>query len=214
MSALPAPPPAPPARSCGGILDSQNRLAPLCALESAGSILRHLCGLLLLRRLPGDLRSFGCYASPQASSMVANLVEGVSYPFFYSLADMGDWSTGQQCYICRRCKVSIKSNAEIAVEVSTIPLDELVPDTERVLLIKVDVQGWEYHVLGGASNLLSRRKGEAPYPYLIYEEDEHLLQAGNSSAQDIRTFLTSVGYNHCKRHGNGAHGKRNRQICF
>jgi hypothetical protein len=89
MSALPAPPPAPPARSCGGILDSQNRLAPLCALESAGSILRHLCGLLLLRRLPGDLRSFGCYASPQASSMVANLVEGVSYPFFYSLADMG-----------------------------------------------------------------------------------------------------------------------------
>jgi hypothetical protein len=70
-------------------------------------------------------------------------------------------------------------------------------------MIKIDVQGWEYHVLRGASKLLSRRKGEAPY--LIYEEDERLLQASNSSAQEIRAFLTSVGYNHCKRRGPGAH---------
>lgn len=157
--------------------------------------------------------STGCTSTGCSTALWCITLRGCSFWSSWDYYDaQGDWSTGQQCYICRRCKVSIKSNAEIAVEVSTIPLDELVPDTERVLLIKVDVQGWEYHVLGGASNLLSRRKGEAPY--LIYEEDEHLLQAGNSSAQDIRTFLTSVGYNHCKRHGNGAHGKRNRQICF
>jgi FkbM family methyltransferase len=59
-------------------------------------------------------------------------------------------------------------------------LDEVVPDSERVLMIKIDVQGWEYHVLKGASNLLSRRKDEAPY--LIYEEDERLLLASNNSA--------------------------------
>jgi len=35
------------------------------------------------------LRPFDCYASPQASPVVANLVEGVPRPFFYSLADMG-----------------------------------------------------------------------------------------------------------------------------
>jgi hypothetical protein len=35
----------------------------------------------------------------------------------------------------------------------------------------------------------------------IYEEDEHLLQAGNTSGKEIRTFLTSFGYNHYKRHG-------------
>jgi hypothetical protein len=56
-------------------------------------------------------------------------------------------------------------------------------------MIKVDVQGWEYHVLGGAANLLSRREGEAPYPYLIYEEVEHLLQASNSSAQEKRHII-------------------------
>jgi hypothetical protein len=41
------------------------------------------------RHLPGDLRSFDCYASQQAFPVVANLVEGVPYPFLYSLADMG-----------------------------------------------------------------------------------------------------------------------------
>nr|CAD1829349.1 unnamed protein product [Ananas comosus var. bracteatus] len=88
-------------------------------------------------------------------------------------------------------KLAFKSNEEIAIEVPTIPLDEVIPDSERVLLIKIDVQGWEYHVLRGASRLLSRRKPEAPY--LIYEEDERLLQASNSSSQEIRTFLQMLG---------------------
>lgn len=261
------------------------------------------------------LRPFDCYASPQASPVVANLVEGVPRPFFYSLADMGNLPDHPHKNIARLlkgkpfrkpdisetiqellggevgrgrpsdgvvvdvganvgmasfaaavmgfrvlafepvfenlqricdgvylnrvqdrivlyhaaasdrvgnitmhkvigrldnsaisaigAKLAFKSNEEIAVEVTTIPLDEVVPDTERVLIVKVDVQGWEYHVLRGASKLLSRRKGEAPY--LIYEEDERLLQASNSSAQEIRAFLTSVGYNHCTRQGNDAH---------
>jgi len=100
-------------------------------------------------------------------------------------------------------KLAFKSNEEVAVEVATIPLDEVIPDAQHVVLIKIDVQGWEYHVLRGASKLLSRRKGEAPY--LIYEEDERLLQASNSSAQVIRAFLGSVGYNHCTRRGTDAH---------
>ncbi|XP_065854403.1 uncharacterized protein [Euphorbia lathyris] len=100
-------------------------------------------------------------------------------------------------------KLAFKSNKEIAVEVRTIPLDELIPDTESVVLLKIDVQGWEYHVLRGASKLLSRKKGEAPY--VIYEEDERLLQASNSSAKEIRNFLQSVGYNHCTQHGTDAH---------
>ncbi|XP_049379626.1 uncharacterized protein LOC125875238 [Solanum stenotomum] len=100
-------------------------------------------------------------------------------------------------------KLAFKSNEEIVVQVKTIPLDEVIQETERVLLIKIDVQGWEYHVLKGASKLLSRKKGEAPY--LIYEEDERLLQASNSSAKEIREFLHSVGYNHCTQHGTDAH---------
>ncbi|KAF5749635.1 hypothetical protein HS088_TW04G01606 [Tripterygium wilfordii] len=100
-------------------------------------------------------------------------------------------------------KLAFKSNEEVAVQVRTIPLDDVVPESEPVLLLKIDVQGWEYHVLKGAKKLLSRKKSEAPY--LIYEEDERLLQASNSSAKEIREFLRTVGYNHCTQHGTDAH---------
>lgn len=100
-------------------------------------------------------------------------------------------------------KLAFKSNEEIEVQVKSIPLDKVIPDSVPVLLIKIDVQGWEFHVLKGASRLLSRKAGEAPY--LIYEEDERLLQASNSSAKEIREFLHSVGYEHCTQHGTDAH---------
>jgi len=100
-------------------------------------------------------------------------------------------------------KLAFKSNEEIAFQVRTVPLDEVIPASERVLLLKIDVQGWEYHVLKGASKLLSRKGSQAPY--LIYEEDERLLQASNSSAKEIRDFLRSVGYHDCTQHGTDAH---------
>ncbi|XP_021741718.1 uncharacterized protein LOC110707940 [Chenopodium quinoa] len=100
-------------------------------------------------------------------------------------------------------KLAFKSNEEIAVEVKTIPLDEIIPDSEPVLLLKIDVQGWEYHVLKGAKKLLSRKGAEAPY--LIYEEDERLLQASNTTAKEIRAFLETVGYDQCTMHGTDAH---------
>ncbi|KAL6894543.1 hypothetical protein ACP4OV_008641 [Aristida adscensionis] len=271
------------------------------------------------RLLPGQAaRPFDCYSSPQASPILASLVEGVPRPFFYSLADFGALpdrphkniarllkgkrfrkpdisetiqellggevgrggpsggvvvdvgaNVGMAAFAAavmgfrvvafepvfenlqRICdgvylnrvqdrvvvyhaaasdrignitmhkvigrldnsaisatgaKLAFKSNEEIAVEVATIPLDEVIPDAERVLMIKIDVQGWEYHVLRGATKLLSRRKGDAPY--LIYEEDERLLQASNSSAQEIRAFLASVGYKHCTRRGTDAHCRK------
>ncbi|XP_019452393.1 PREDICTED: uncharacterized protein LOC109354378 [Lupinus angustifolius] len=100
-------------------------------------------------------------------------------------------------------KMAFKSNEEVAFQVRTVPLDEVIPESERVLLLKIDVQGWEYHVLKGASKLLSRKGSQAPY--LIYEEDERLLQASNSSAKEIRDFLQSVGYHECTQHGTDAH---------
>lgn len=70
-------------------------------------------------------------------------------------------------------------------------------------MLKIDVQGWESHVLKGAKKLLSRKSSEAPY--LIYEEDERLLHASNSTAIEIRNFLHEVGYHHCSRHGTDVH---------
>lgn len=100
-------------------------------------------------------------------------------------------------------RLAFKSNEEVALEVKTIPLDDMIPDSEKVLLLKIDVQGWEYHVLKGAKKILSRKGKEAPY--IIYEEDERLLQASNSSAKEIRDFLSSMGYNHCIQLGTDAH---------
>lgn len=100
-------------------------------------------------------------------------------------------------------KLAFKSNEEIEVEVRSVPLDRVIPEKEPVLLMKIDVQGWEYHVLKGAEKLLSRKKGEAPY--LIYEEDERLLQASNTSSKEIRKFLHGLGYTHCVQHGTDAH---------
>ncbi|CAI9260810.1 unnamed protein product [Lactuca saligna] len=100
-------------------------------------------------------------------------------------------------------KMAFKSNEEIEMKVRSIPLDKVIPENEHVLLLKIDVQGWEYHVLKGAKKLLSRKKGEAPY--LIYEEDERLLQASNSSSKEIRKFLGDLGYTHCVQQGTDAH---------
>ncbi|GKA22953.1 methyltransferase FkbM [Tanacetum coccineum] len=100
-------------------------------------------------------------------------------------------------------KLAFKSNEAIELQVRTVPLDLVIPEKEPVLLIKIDVQGWELHVLKGAKKLLSRKKGEAPY--LIYEEDERLLQASNSSSKEIRQFLHGLGYTHCVQQGTDAH---------
>ncbi|PHT44970.1 hypothetical protein CQW23_14128 [Capsicum baccatum] len=40
-------------------------------------------------------------------------------------------------------KLAFKSNKEIGVQIKTIPLDKVIQETKRVLLIKIDVQGWE-----------------------------------------------------------------------
>jgi hypothetical protein len=40
-------------------------------------------------------------------------------------------------------KLAFKSNEEIAVQARTLPHDELIQNSEPVLLLKIDVQGWE-----------------------------------------------------------------------
>ncbi|PHT97762.1 hypothetical protein BC332_33324 [Capsicum chinense] len=56
-------------------------------------------------------------------------------------------------------KLAFKSNEEIGVQIKIIPLDEVIQETEYVLVIKIDVEGWEYYVLKGESKILSRKKG-------------------------------------------------------
>lgn len=158
------------------------------AFEPVFENLQRICDGMYLNRVQDQVVVYHAAASDRVGNITMHKVIG-------RLDNSAISATG--------AKLAFKSNEEVAVEVATIPLDEVIPDAEHVVLIKIDVQGWEYHVLRGASKLLSRRKGEAPY--LIYEEDERLLQASNSSAEEIRAFLGTVGYSHCTRRGTDAH---------
>lgn len=99
--------------------------------------------------------------------------------------------------------LAFKGNEAIPVTIKSVTLDSVVPPSSPVLLLKIDVQGWEYHVLKGASNLLSRLPHEAPY--IIYEEDEKLLKESNSTSEEILQFLKDHGYHHCIKEGGDRH---------
>ncbi|XP_059432268.1 uncharacterized protein LOC132165640 isoform X2 [Corylus avellana] len=233
---------------------------------------------------------FNCQKCPQSHPVIANLVEGLRYPFLYSLADLGTLPDKPHKNIVRMLKGKLFRKPDISVSVQKVleklrgegrdngvvvdvganvgmasfaaaamgfrvlAFEPVFENLQRIcdgiylnrvgdlvtvfeaaasdrsgnitfhkLVGRLDnsavsatgaklafksneeiaLQGWEYHVLKGASKLLMRKGREAPY--LIFEEDERLLQASNSSAKEIRDFLQTVGYNHCTLHGTDAH---------
>ncbi|XP_021895262.1 uncharacterized protein LOC110812734 [Carica papaya] len=158
------------------------------AFEPVFENLQRICDGIWFNRIGDLLTVFEAAASDQNGNITFHKLVG-------RLDNSAVSATG--------AKLAFKSNEEVALQVRSIPLDDVLLESESVLLLKIDVQGWEYHVLKGAKKLLSRQKNEAPY--LIYEEDERLLQASNSSAKEIRDFLHSVGYSHCTQHGTDAH---------
>ncbi|KAK6945096.1 Methyltransferase FkbM [Dillenia turbinata] len=158
------------------------------AFEPVFENLQRICDGIFLNRVGDRVTVFEAAASDKHGNITFHKLVG-------RLDNSAVSATG--------AKLAFKSNEEVALQVTSIPLDKVLPQSESVLVLKIDVQGWEYHVLTGAKKLLSRKKGEAPY--LIYEEDERLLQASNSSSKEIRDYLQSVGYNHCMQHGTDAH---------
>lgn len=71
------------------------------------------------------------------------------------------------------------------------PLDsvEAVVSLQTVDLIKLDVEGYELHVLRGARGLLTKHK-----PILFIEVDDRNLNDQNDSAQALILFLEEAGY--------------------
>lgn len=100
-------------------------------------------------------------------------------------------------------KLAFKANKVVPITIKSVTLDSMLPPSTHVVLLKIDVQGWEYNVLKGASKLLSRPFHEAPY--IVYEEDDNLLRESNSTSKEILRFLAKHGYHHCVKEGGDRH---------
>lgn len=77
--------------------------------------------------------------------------------------------------------------------VSTITLDSFVREhglAGRIAAIKIDVEGWEHHVLAGAEKLL----GAADAPLLCIEFTEEAAQLADSSCTELYRKLEHLGY--------------------
>lgn len=87
-----------------------------------------------------------------------------------------------------------------AFDVPVRRLDRVLPDLPAPALLKIDVQGFEYEVLQGATNLFSRIDW-------IYVEASYVeLYQGQRLIGDVQELLESHGYQLTSQH-NTAHDK-------
>jgi len=77
---------------------------------------------------------------------------------------------------------------ELSVRVER--LDDLVPSTERLAFLKVDVEGGEYHVLRGALETIRRGR-----PIIVFEAGEKSTGQYGVTAREMYTLVTdTLGY--------------------
>lgn len=77
---------------------------------------------------------------------------------------------GAELEKARRAHNAAHGNRETVV---TARLDDLISATAKVALIKIDVQGFESHVIAGASRIVTRN-----LPVLVYEDNGNFDASG------------------------------------
>ena len=75
------------------------------------------------------------------------------------------------------------------LEINTTTLDHLIPEKQRVDLIKIDVEGGEFEVLKGAVRILTQQK-----PFLIFECGKGGLDQYGHHPQEVYAFLKRHDY--------------------
>jgi FkbM family methyltransferase len=85
--------------------------------------------------------------------------------------------------------LSLESEEFVPIEVKA--LDELI--SEKIDLVKIDVEGAEMNVLKGMNGLLQNFK-----PDIIIEVDEEHLKRFGNTATDLFSFLENIGYKYKK----------------
>lgn len=73
------------------------------------------------------------------------------------------------------------------IQVQVKMLDEIIPESEPVDFIKIDVEGAEYLVLKGAVNTIRRNQ-----PYIIFEYERHAEKYG-TQPEELFDFLNNLG---------------------
>lgn len=77
-----------------------------------------------------------------------------------------------------------KGNRRVAIMVKTERLDAVIPEDEKIALIKIDVEGAEGLVIAGAINIIKRNK-----PYIVFEHGDSSLKAFGISSAEIYEML-------------------------
>ena len=82
----------------------------------------------------------------------------------------------------------IENNTEL---INIIPLDQYVSDKKlnKIDLVKIDVEGYELHVLKGSELLIKKFK-----PVFFIELDDSNLKEQGNSAKELITYLTQFNY--------------------
>ncbi len=80
----------------------------------------------------------------------------------------------------------------ITRKIKMITIDKIIElhKLNNVKLIKIDTEGAEYQVLKGAITSLSNAK----IPYIIAEINRFGLKKMNTSEQELRNYMSSLGY--------------------
>jgi hypothetical protein len=73
-------------------------------------------------------------------------------------------------------------------EVTTLAVDD-IPLTSPVSLIKIDVQGADWHAMAGAKNILLRDR-----PTVVFEYEHYYDAIFNKTLDDYKSFLEDVNY--------------------
>jgi len=85
----------------------------------------------------------------------------------------------------------ISSNDSMEVEINTLDnfLSQNYNSLNKIDLIKIDVEGFEFNVLKGAKNTIERYT-----PVLFIEVDDNNLKAQSASAKELIHLLSETGY--------------------
>lgn len=159
------------------------RLAPaqrVVALEPTPAMAARLCANLARNGVAGRVSVVEAAAAEHAGEAVVRAIAGKE-----------EYATlGRALHPSLRADTPDR-HAEVAeIPVRVLRLDDLVNEMGlRPGFVKIDVEGNEHRVLGGATRLLAEHR-----PLILLEINDELLRANGSSAREVAATLTSAGY--------------------